>query len=396
MTAPVLPAWDGGSIANLAASVLAAFGVEPPSPPLRLDLLPPDALDAPGGVALLVLDALGFGQLQAALAAGCAPNLARLAESTPGGPRRLTSVFPSTTTAALNSLATALPPAAHGILGHMLWLEEIGAVVNMLTFRPVGSRVALSERVVRRVATVYERLREVGVTSWVITDGAFEGTPFTNLLQEGGRFRGYRSLSQLGYQLSQALADSRGERAFYALYWPALDTLSHDHGPDAVDRPSPACALEMEFIDLMVGKVAAVCRQGGCALAVVADHGQTRLEPARAFCVDGTLRAALRRHPGGGRRAMYLSAGNPAALLADGPLAAATQAVVPMDEAVAAGWFGGPCAGVRSRLGDVLALARPGGQLLYDYGPGIRLHAGCHAGLSEDEMYVPLLVQPAS
>ena len=79
-------------------------------------------------------------------------------------------------------MATACAPAEHGVLGHMLWFEEVGAVVNMLTLYPVGGDTPISEDIVRRVPTVYERLAAACVPSTLITDFAFEGTPFTNLL----------------------------------------------------------------------------------------------------------------------------------------------------------------------------------------------------------------------
>ena len=387
--APHRPDYGGGSIVNLAASVLDAFGVEPPSPPLRPGVLPPEALAGRGGVVLLVLDALGHASLRAVLG-DRTPHLTRLAEGTPGGLQRLTSIFPSTTSAALTSLATAQPPSAHGVLGHTLWLEEVGAMVSMLTLRPLGEDEPLSEEEVRRVPTVYQRLARAGVPSTLITDAAYEGAPFTNLIQEGARFLGYRSLSHLCYLLAQALDEARGRRAYYSLYWPVIDTLSHLYGPDGA-APSEACRLEMEFIDLMVGKVHGLCREHGCTLLIAADHGQTRLDPDLAFPVEGALQSALSRPPGGGRRALYLEARDPGRLLSDEGLRQATERLVTADEAVDAGWFGGPCDGIRSRLGDVVALAGPGRQLLYDYGRGKTVHRGSHAGLTAEEMYVPLL-----
>ncbi|HJP33608.1 MAG TPA: alkaline phosphatase family protein [Candidatus Latescibacteria bacterium] len=389
----VLPDYGGGSIVNVAASILEAFGVESPAVPLRTDLLPPGGLVGANGTVLLVLDALGWSQLEAAVASGRVPRLAGLIEAAPLGVQRLTSVFPSTTTAALSSLATACPPAIHGVLGHMLWFEELGAVVNMLTFCPLGTDVPITEELVRRVPTIYERLRAAGVSSTLITDFAFEGTSFTNLLAEGARFAGYGGLSQISYQLEQALAGAEGP-AFYSLYWPLIDTLSHFHGPHHGDSPSSACLEEMEFIDLMLGKVADICSRYGCTLAVVADHGQTALRPEAAHSVQGDLKASLNRPPGGGRRALYLSGVDVDRVSADAALAGSLQLAISTDDAIADGWFGGSCDGLSSRIGDTIVLAGEGVQFLYDYGRGTYAHYGCHAGLTSREMHVPLLVVP--
>lgn len=388
-----LPDYAGGSIVNVAASVLQVFGVEPPCQPLRPELLPADGLAGPGGTVLLVLDALGISQLRAALASGSAPHLAALVEQAPAGLQQITSIFPSTTTAALNSLATALPPAGHGVLGHMLWLEEVDAVVSMLTLCPVGSHTPISEELLRRAPTVYQRLAAAGVASTLITDAAYHGTPFTNLLAEGARFAGYGGLSQMALQLEQALTAATAP-AFYSMYWPLIDTLAHEFGPDHPDAPSAACSAEMEFVDLMVGKVAHACRRHECTLTVIADHGQTALQPQRTVLLDGDMSRALSRPPGGSRRVPYLSGVDAATVLADEHLAGALRLVIPAADAVAANWFGGPCTDLMSRLGDTITLAADGVQLLYDYGRGTYPQRGSHAGLTSHEMHVPLIVVP--
>ena len=150
----------------------------------------------------------------------------------------------------------------------------------------------------------------------------------------------------------------------------------------------------MEFIDLMVGKVADVCAGHGCTLVVIADHGQTPLYPERALPVEGELRAALSRAPGGARRALYLSGVDVESVYADTRLAAGVDLAIATDDAIAAGWFGGPCDGVRSRLGDVIILAGEGVQFLYDYGRGTYTQSGSHSGLTSQEMVVPLIVVP--
>ncbi|MDA0334044.1 MAG: alkaline phosphatase family protein [bacterium] len=394
-TGLVMPDYDGGSIVNVAASILDAFGVASPSRPLRPELLPIDGLAGAGGTVLLVLDALGSAQLEAALRTDRVPHLTRLIAAAPRGLQRITSIFPSTTTAALNSLATACPPSLHGVLGHMLWFEEIGAVLNMLTLCPIGASQPIHEDVVRRVPTIYQRLAAAHVPSTLITDAAYEGTPFTNLLAEGARIAGYCGLSQIHYQLELALQAAR-KPGFYSLYWPLIDTLSHHHGPDHAATPSAACLAEMEFVDLMVGKVADLCRRFGCTLAVIADHGQVRLQPERAVELGPELCASLQRPPAGARRAPYLTGVDVTRVQAEPGLAGAVQLAIATDDAIDAGWFGGPCEGLTSRLGDTIVLAAEGVQFLYDYGRGTFAQSGSHSGMTNREMHVPLIVVPGN
>ena len=42
--------------------------------------------------------------------------------------------FPSTTTVSLTTIATGKVASQHGIVGHLLWWEELGQVINTLKF----------------------------------------------------------------------------------------------------------------------------------------------------------------------------------------------------------------------------------------------------------------------
>ncbi|MED5414804.1 MAG: alkaline phosphatase family protein [Candidatus Latescibacterota bacterium] len=392
----VLPEYDGGSIVNVTASILQAFGCEPPSAPLRTDLLNPAVLSqAPGGVVCLVVDALGLAQLQAGLTASRAPRLQRFIDEH-GLPRRLTSIFPSTTTAALTSLATAQPPSKHGILGHVLWIEEVRAACNVLHFTPVGRPdQPIDDDLLRCEPTIHERVAAAGFDSVAITAAAYEGTAFTNLLQRGGEFVGYQTQSQIPYLLEQTLSAKSGQgRCFVGMYWPHIDTIAHVYGPDLPEAPCEASALELEFVDQMIGHTADICRRYRCALLITADHGQASLDPHLSCSLPRDLLANLRQRPAGGRRAAYLACDHPAEL-AQSVVPHASD-LLPMDEVIDAGWFGGPLSPVfRQRIGDWLALAHDGVQFLIDDGDGVFPQLGGHAGLTPHEMEVPLLLAPA-
>jgi hypothetical protein len=150
----------------------------------------------------------------------------------------------------------------------------------------------------------------------------------------------------------------------------------------------------MEFVDLMLGKVMEACARAGHALLLTADHGQIALDPARALLIGQDCARLLRYPPAGSRRACYLAAKDLAALRAHPLLQREDLVVVPADQAVAQGWFGGDCGPYRSRLGDLILVPADGGQLVYDYGQGIKPNQGGHAGPSAEEMLVPLIVSP--
>ena len=384
----VEPDYAGGSIVNLSASLLQAFGAEPPNSPCGL--IEPEWLAGGRGVVLVVCDALGRRQLHAALRTDRVPNLARLVEESAGGLQQLTSIFPSTTTAALTSINTARTPAQHGMMGMYQWIDEVGALCNMLQFATMADEpVPFSEELLRSGPTIYELLAARGAPSYVISSMDYEGTAFTNLLHQGAQYLGCLSQSDISHLLETSFEQAGGRRSFHYVYWPTVDTIAHAYGP-----LSEVHLLELEFVDLMLGKIMAHCAAAGYGLVFAADHGQAALEPERALRLNGDLRGLLRHHPGGGRRAMYLSADDREAVRENAALREHDVQVVDSEDAIARGWFGGDCGRYRTRVGDLIALTAGGRQLLYDFGKGITVYRGAHASLTADEMLVPLLVRP--
>ena len=195
--------------------------------------------------------------------------------------------------------------------------------------------------------------------------------------------------------LDQTLSSRASQRSFHSLYWPMIDTLAHIHGPLSAVGNSRACLLELEFIDLMLGHVVECCRRHDAALLITADHGQELLDKDRGVLLE-PIAGALRHPPGGGRRALYLSSDDPAALIEMEPLSGSDVDCLFAADVIERGWFGGDCGRFRSRLGDVVALPPDNRQLLFDYGSGIHVQQGAHGGLSEAEMLVPLIAVPSA
>src|SRR3954462_14177660 len=98
----VNPDYAGGSILNLVASIARRFGLITAHSPLS-DSLPLEGTDA---IVLLIVDALGYWQLQDHLATGDLPTVERLLARHEASLTPLTSTFPSTTSAALTTLHT--------------------------------------------------------------------------------------------------------------------------------------------------------------------------------------------------------------------------------------------------------------------------------------------------
>lgn len=321
-------------------------------------------------VVLLVVDGLGWEQLQDRLAR--APVLAGLA----GGP--VTSVAPTTTSAALTSISTGRPPAEHGIIGYRMHVGG-GHMLNVLRWRTDEGdmREVLHPRALQRFE-VFE-----GTEPPVVSRAEFERSGFTEAHLGGTRLRGWRTASSLVVEVRQLLA--AGEPFVYA-YYDGVDKVAHAHGlGEHYDE-------ELRAVDRLVGDLLAVLPPGA-VLVVTSDHGQVDVGDANVD-LDESLLAHVAFVSGEGRfRWLHARPGAAGALVERAQALYGDVAWVrAADEVVGEGWLGGrPSPEVAARLGDVvLAPFRP---ISFtdpaDLGE-TRLRSR-HGSLTSAEMLVPLL-----
>ena len=112
-----LPDYAGGSIANVPATIARMLGTTLTG----LPALPEDMWQSLGRVkrvVLLTLDGFGWNQFQAR------QELVTAVSQKATITKQLTSIFPSTTVAALSSLWTGSAPAQHGLVGLRLFFPE--------------------------------------------------------------------------------------------------------------------------------------------------------------------------------------------------------------------------------------------------------------------------------
>src|SRR3954466_8479216 len=119
---PIVPSYGAGSLDGVVPALLGRIGN---------DWLPA-AVAGADQVVLLVLDGLGWEQLQSR--AHLAPTLSSMT----GGP--ITTVIPSTTATALTSLTTGTPPAEHGVVGYRVRVGGTN-VLNVLRWKTADGDV---------------------------------------------------------------------------------------------------------------------------------------------------------------------------------------------------------------------------------------------------------------
>lgn len=357
---PVVPAYGAACIDAIVPAVLEGR---------TADWLPAPAHGA-RQVVLLVLDGLGWEQLQARR--HLAPTLA----SAVGGP--ITSVAPTTTATALTSITTGTPPAVHGVAGYRVHVGD-GAVMNVLRWETEAGDA--------RDAVLPEEFQLqpafLGRGHTAVIRAEFLKTGFTRACLRDARLRGWRMPSTLVVEVAEHLR--AGEPFVYA-YYDGVDRVAHQFGM------GEHYDAELRAADRLVADLASALPAGG-VLLVTADHGQVDVGQA-VVSLDLDLAAETVLLSGEGRfRWLHARPGGVDALAAGARELYGDRAWVhTREELEEAGWFGGRLSRAgAARVGDVALVPFEPIAFLDPGDTGEVTLVSRHGSLTPAEAYVPLV-----
>ncbi|HEY7623786.1 MAG TPA: alkaline phosphatase family protein [Candidatus Limnocylindria bacterium] len=400
----VPPDYEGGGLVNLAATVLDVLGIRDETDPPPLRSLRPQLRDGVKQVVVVLADGLGLGQLRALRASGDMPFVASLlARAEEGRDAQLieaTTIFPSTTAAAITTLNTARTPQEHGNIAYFVWLEEFSAVTQMLRWGPGVTRRGsffddqrLDPRRFALVRSVHARLRERGCQSWVVEPEIFRGEAMTRMHAAEAGYAGYYLPSSMSVRLRDLLAERPwGDAPAYVYaYWAGIDSVAHVSGPRSAEH-----ATEAALFDKALERAVAGRPPGDTLIFLTADHGHAFTDPEKLVDLvgDDQLRSLLRNPIAGEPRLAFLHTDQRDRVREHLERRyPATFFYLDRDEAIAAGLFGrGDDHIARRRIGDVLAMLENdrAASIVRVDGQTFR-HRGSHGGMSADEMRIPIL-----
>lgn len=347
--------YDGLSIANLANSVLEAFGLKPRGEPLSL------VLKLRERAALVVLDGLGYNEL-ARSAGDLASRFSLFA--------RITSVFPTTTATALTSLSTGLTPCQHGVVAWSFFLKQVGAVVDALHMSPFfWGRDGLYNagydlKALFETPTIFSAFAAAGFKSRVFLPRGLGGG-ISRLLYDGAEVFEYVSVFDAFVNAGRFL---KSERGLAYIYIDTIDGVLHRYGPGS-EEAAAAMAGVLEEVEKLSAHL------GGASIVITADHGHEKIEQAVNLAMDGELLSLLETPPFGDSRAAFLKSRRGVE-----ELKAATAKygfeLVASDAAASSGLFGRCDVRFLDRYGDFVALPLRGKTAIYLYKPKKRRPAG--------------------
>jgi len=247
----MLPNYHDGSIVNLMSSIAQSFGVKTQYNSLKI--LPPEKLKK--NVLLIVIDGLGYNYLISKNSS--LPILGSM-----------TSVFPSTTGAAITSFYTGVPVQQHASPGWFVFLKEIGIVSIILRFSPRAEGPIFSESglKIEKILNQDSFTSKLKVKSFAIAGKKIVNSDFSKLMTKKAKRLSYKNLNGFFKQINNAL-NSTNSRKYIFAYWPKFDSLSHKHGIESKQSENHFKILEKR-LNALIKKL-----KNDTTLIITSDHG---------------------------------------------------------------------------------------------------------------------------
>ncbi len=299
------------------------------------------------------------------------------------------SGFPTTTAAALATLATGVRPGQHGLVGYTVLDHANDRIVNQLS----GWDSKLDPASWQLSPTVFEIAAGKGMRAAAIGPGRYRDSGFSAAVLRGAEYLSASSIEDRLTRASEWLHEP-GDGLLY-VYVPELDVAAHSAG-----WQSDSWTQKLEALDAAVRRFVSILRPRD-GLLLTADHGVVDVPQHAQVLIDtdpGLVDGV--RFVAGDPRCLQLhfeadlSTQARAALIERWRAAEADRSwVATRREAIEAGWFGTVLPAVEPRIGELLVAARK--NIAYYDGrtasAGSLAMVGQHGSWSSAEMRVPLL-----
>jgi len=378
-----LPNYKDGSIVNLMSSIARASGGRTPYSVLR-DLSPRE-LKKYKNIVLVVIDGLGYNYLLKN-GKGSVFN-----ENLKGS---MTSVFLPTTACAVTSFLTGVAPQQHAFTGWFVNLKEIGVVTKVLPFVPrVGGDILSKQGVeIKEILGEEAFTSKIKRRSFVINPSEVFNSDFTKYTSKKAKRLSHRNLDGFFGHLKRVVR-GKGKKYVYA-YWQEFDKNAHETGVGSKKTLNHFKKLDRGFKKFVKNL------DKDTILIVTSDHGFIDSSLNKEIHLDDhpKLKECLSLPLCGEGRVAYCYV--KLSKVKDFERYVHTRLrkycwMYKSEELIKKNVFGlgKPNPKLFDRVGDYILVMKDN-YIIRDkvLGQGKKFHIGHHAGVSKDEMLVPLVV----
>ncbi len=398
------PYYNGYSIADIVPTIWRFFGLASDKPGLKIKEL--ESVVKPKKIITFILDGFGFNHFS--LYGERFPLYQKLIER--GDVYPITSVFPSTTPAALTALHTGLQPQQHGLPEWTVYFEEFDSIIETLPFKHWGTPVAdaLIEdggngEMLYEGETAYSKLKAAGVNCINFVSQHYSHSVYSQSVQEGSEIIAFESGEDLMAKLAGVV--NRDEQpAYIVVYWGYIDSAAHHFGPDSPEHIEAMGYFSDVFQEFFIPNLDQK-QIDNCYLLMTADHGHVNIRREDIINLnkypmiqEGFMKSAA------GKRILPTGSPHDVFLFIEPEKRwdlynflkrelKGKAEVITTQEAFQRELFGTDMISPKfvRRIGDILILPYPGSHIWYEFLPDEPFSMlGIHGGLSEEEMIVPL------
>lgn len=317
---------------------------------------------------------------------------------------KLTSLFPSTTSAHVTCITTGLLPIQSGIYEWFIYEPALNEIISPLPFNYPGERkhstLELDPKLVFPQTTLFHRLAEEGVTSYSYQPKSIVDSIYSKTVLAGSHRHGYTRVEE---GLNELLANiEEGSYSFF--YYPDVDSIGHRKG---VGSEPFSRAIE-EIFDQINAFAEELPKD--TALIITADHGMVDVSPKETLYLNKVYRnlgksLKTNRHgkplvPAGSCRDFFLHVEEDRLLELKEVLQLQIGdkgEVWETKDLMRAGIFSGLPATDHfiQRVGDLVVLPYKGEAIWwYEKGRFQQNFYGAHGGMTPQEMEIPFIFLP--
>ena len=264
------PNYKNGSTLSLISSIGEAFSYRINYKPLKL--LKPNELKNSKNIVLMIIDGLGYEFLK---------KYGKGTEFNKNLKGKMTTVFPSSTSAAMTSFYTGLSPQEHGMTGWHMFMKEFGDVIIPLPYITRFNKNKIMELVnIKNLFILPSFLEKLKVKTFLVQHKDIIDTHFTRTIAGKKTTRTpYNNLPDYFNKIRRIIKSSNRKKFIFA-YYGEHDSLAHKYGTESRKVQSHFKELNKKFSAFLDS-----IKNINATIIVTADHGHIDIEKEKRIHV---------------------------------------------------------------------------------------------------------------
>lgn len=320
---------------------------------------------------------------------------------------KLTSQFPSTTTAHVTTMNTGLNLGEHGLYEWNVYEKQLDTIICPLLFSYSGDKTretlknSINPNSMLPAKSFYKDLKNMGIKSYIFQNNLYNKSSMSKrYFKDVEDLIGFDNNDDCFKKLSKKFNSTKGKNYFF-VYVDTIDYISHRSGPTSIELgheiKNVFDSLENNFLENSSEEKA--------LLLISADHGQVEVFPDREIFINKMIpeienyvrkdKKGKQLGPAGSSRDLFLHIHAKKIKEAKNLLSVQLKGIAKVFETkglIEQGFFGNVTKYLESRIGDIV-IAPYKGYTVWWYDEKIERpeFLGHHGGLTKEEIEIPFI-----